>query len=54
MLTVNEVLVVQQLANFADINNVNKSQIARDIGCSQRTVRNIIKKLKECKINVTK
>jgi Mn-dependent DtxR family transcriptional regulator len=54
MLKTNEVLLIQQLAIFADTNNVNKSDIARKTGVSPRTVRNIINKFKECKINVKK
>jgi len=54
MLTINEVLVLQQIAIFADTNNVNKSEIARKIDTTPKTVRSILKKFKECKINVKK
>jgi len=54
MLSENEIQILQFLANFADIHDVNKSEIARKIGCSQRTVRNTIKRFKEKKINVGK
>ena len=52
MISQNEVLVIQEMAIFSDFNNINKSAIARRIGVSQKTVRNIIKKLKEYKENV--
>ena len=54
MLTINETLVLQQIAIFADNNSVNKSEIARRVGATPKTVRNIINKFKECKINVRK
>ena len=52
MLTINDVLVIQQIAIFADMNNINKSEIARKIDATPKTVRSIINKFKECKINV--
>lgn len=54
MLTINEVLVIQQVAIFADANGINKSEIARKIDTTPKTVRSILNKLKECEINVRK
>lgn len=54
MLTINEALVLQQLAIFADTHNVNKSEIARKTDITTKTVRSIINKFKECEINVRK
>lgn len=54
MLTINEALVIQQLAIFADINDINKSEISRKIKTTPKTVRTIINKLKHCEINLKK
>lgn len=54
MLRINEVLVIKELAIFADTHNINKSDISRKINATPKTVRSIIQKLKECKINVKK
>ena len=53
-LTINEALLIQQLAIFADTHGINKSEIARNIDTTPKTVRSILNKFKECKINVRK
>lgn len=51
MLTKNEELIIQQLALFADKQNINKSELSRKIGTTPKTVRNVLNKLKELKTN---
>ena len=45
-MTPNERLVLQAIANFADTHGINKSEIARNIGVTPKTVRNITNKFK--------
>lgn len=52
MLTISEVLVLQELAYFADENGLNKSKMARDLNITRFHVHNILKKFKKGEINV--
>ncbi len=47
MLSANELLVIKELAIFGEKHNINKTNISKKIDLTQKTVRNIIKKLKE-------
>ena len=51
MFTVSELLVIQQLANFADAKGINKSKVSRDTEVSRMQVHNIINKFKELNIH---
>jgi len=54
MLTINEILIVQQLAIFVSLDEKNISLIAEELGCSVDSLQITINKFKECEINVKK
>lgn len=54
MLSISELLVLQELAIFADTHGINKSEVSRNIDVSRQTVHIIINKFKELEINVKK
>ena len=49
-----EILILNELVTFADDKGVNKSEISRKVKRCTKTVRNVIKKIKEAKENVGK
>jgi len=54
MLSVGELLILQQLAKFAKKNKMNQTQLARDTGLSRQKIVESLKKFEELEINVKK
>ena len=47
-----DLIVIKELAHFADENHINKTKLARDTNISRVQIYSIINKLKEVDLNV--